>query len=240
MEIDGLFVVLIILLMGIMWAIFDLYKRQVDGWTFLRGVYLYIALSVIFVAIIGKYLSGLSITEHENMGKMIVLYFLGAFIGLCMIYSDAMVVNHLGLALLCISIGLVMGVTFRNSTNIVNALVMTSIIIIIFTSIAFFSSEKGLMMFKSWLPYLVGLLVMIIVVDLLGTFAFGGRENFGIFMSYFTVLVFMGFLLADTSKLLIDMKKLGCVKHSCINYPRSAVGLLLDYANIFVNMNRLR
>lgn len=240
MEIDGLMIVLVILLVGVMWAIFDLYKRQVDGWTFLRGVYLYIALSVIFVAIIGKYLSKMPITEHENIGKMAVLYLLGAFIGLSMIYNDMMVVNHLGLALLCISIGLVIGVTFRDSTNIVNALVVTSIVIIVFTSIAFFSSEKGLMMFKSWLPTLVSLLVGIIIVDLLGIFAFGGRENFGMVMSFVTVLVFMGFILADTSKLLIDMKKLGCVEHSCINYPRRAVGLLLDYVNVFVNMNRLR
>jgi FtsH-binding integral membrane protein len=59
-------------------------------------------------------------------------------------------------------------------------------------------------------------------------------------MSATIILLFSGFVLADTAKLIDKSKYLGCDTHSCVNYPKNATSLLLDYMNIFVNMSNYK
>jgi FtsH-binding integral membrane protein len=240
MEIDGIFIVLIVLLLSVMVAIFNIYKAKVNSMSYLKGIYLYILMAIIFITLLSKYTSKMSITDSQNITKMIILYFISAFAGLCLIYNDKIFVNHLGLALLCFALSLIIGTIFRDSTNIINALIMTSIVVCIFTFIVFNSNEKQLLNFKSWIPYLTLMLFGIIIVDLVGICTLNITENFSNVMSIITVLVFMGFILADTSKILLKSKNLKCLTHECINYPKESISLLLDYVNIFVNMNKYK
>jgi len=230
-------IILVLLLMSTMYAIYKMYKSDVNQKNFIVCVYLYILLSLFFVSIISQYTATLSITDSQNVGKMVITYFILAFSGLCLIYNDDIFVNHFGLLLLCISLGLTIGVTYRNSKNISYALMLTSIIVFTFTMIAFNSNESQLLSFKSWIPKLTSLLCVIIMIELL-YFAFYGRnENFNTIMSGTVVLVFVAFILSDTSKLILDSNSLSCQVHSCINYPKRVVNLLLDYINIFVRLN---
>ncbi len=231
------FIILIILLMSTILAIYKLYKSELNSKNFIICIYLYVLLSLFLVSIIGKYTSTLSIVDLQNTGKMIIIYFILAFSGLCLIFNDIAFVNHIGLLLICISIGLTIGVTYKNSKNINSALIMTSVIVCIFTIIAFCSEKGQLLEFDSWLPYLSHILFAIIIIQLLYSFFYGTNEKFQDIMSWTIVILFIGFILSDTSKIILDSKILNCHTHACINYPKKIVGLLLNYVNIFVNLN---
>lgn len=234
---NNTFIILVILLMATMYTIYKMYQTNVNSKNFIICVYLYVLLSLFFVSIIGQYTATLSITNSENVGKMAITYLILAFSGICLILNDNIFVNHFGLLLLCISIGLTIGVTYKNSKNISDALMITGIIVFTFTMIAFSSNENQLLTFDSWIPKLTFLLCVIIIIELLYFVFYGINKNFPTIISGTVVLIFIAFILSDTSKLILDSKSLSCRVHSCINYPEKVVGLLLDYINIFVNLN---
>lgn len=236
-KVDNVFIILIVLLMATILAIYKMYQTQVNSANFIKCIYLYLLLSIVFITLLSRYTATLPITESQNIGKMIILYFIAAFAGMSLTFINEPYVNHLGLLLLCIGISLTIGVTYRNSKNINEALILTTIIVFAFTLIAFNSNEKQLASFQSWLPSLTSILCLIICIELGYVLFFGINENFNKIMSATVILLFLGFILADTSKLIINSKKLECQVHSCVNYPNKIMGLLLDYLNIFVRMN---
>ena len=235
---DNVFIILIVLLMSTLFAIYKMYQTKVTGDSFIKCIYLYILLSILFISILTKYTASLSITEAENMGKMIILYFIIGFSGLSLIYGNNPYANHLGLALLCISLSLTMGVIYKKSTNFTDALMMTSVLIFAFTMIVFYSNEKQLISFVSMLTSLTNILCVIIIIMFAYIYFGNKNETFRKILSGATILLFLGYILADTSKILLDSKILNCDVHSCINYPKKTVSLLLDFVNIFVNMNK--
>jgi FtsH-binding integral membrane protein len=233
---EHMYLILVLLMMAVLYAIYKMYQTEVNSKNFIVCVYLYVLLSLFLITLIGKYTSTLSITESQNVGVIIVSYFIMAFGGLFLIFQDKMFMNHIGLLLLCLSIGLIIGVSFRYANNIRNALILSSIIIFIFTLIAFCSNEEQLLKFKDWLPYLTILLFIIIVAEVGYLFLYGYNENFKKIMNATIIILFLGFVLSDTSKIMLESKNLNCIVHNCINYPKNVVGLLLDYVNIFVRM----
>ena len=236
-QIDNVFIIFVVLFMATIFALYKIYQTEVTSQNFIRGVYLYILLSIVFITLLSQYTATLSITDSQNVGKMIILYLITAFASLSLIFNNNIYVNHLGLLLLCMSISLTMGVTYKNSKNINEALILTTIIVFGLTMITFSSNETQLLSFTSWLPSLTMILCLVIIVELGYMLFFGINETFHKIMAGTVVLLFSGFILADTAKLMLDSKDLGCVTHSCINYPKNVVNLLLDYINIFVRMN---
>ena len=236
-KIDNVLIIMIVLLLSTLYALYKMYQTQVDSKTFITCIYLYLLLSLTLISILSKYTATLSITDSENVGKMVILYFIIACSGLLFIFNSSPLMNHIGLLLLCISMSLVIGVTYRNSKNISDALIATSFIVLALTLFVFSSNETTLTSFTSWLPSLTSILCLLIIVELSYGLLYGPNEQFYKMASIFTVILFVWFILADTSKLLIESKQLNCQTHSCINYPQKTVGLLLDYINLFTSLN---
>lgn len=69
---------------------------------------------------------------------------------------------------------------------------------------------------------------------------FGPNETLNNVINGIIVLLFVGIIISDTSKLLVDSKIEMCPDHACINYPLKASSLALDVANIFVRLTDAR
>ena len=102
--------------------------------------------------------------------------------------------------------------------------------------IAFRSSEEILMKMDSWLPTLRWILFAIIIIELSYLLLFGHNDMFYNIMAVIVITLFVFFILSDTSRLLLESKKLECKTHSCVNYPLKSSKLVLDYINIFVRL----
>jgi len=61
-------------------------------------------------------------------------------------------------------------------------------------------------------------------------------ETFYKVISTSIIALFGFFVLSNTSKLLIDSKKIECKTHDCINYPLRSINLVTNYINIFVGL----
>ena len=87
----------------------------------------------------------------------------------------------------------------------------------------------------SWGPILFFALLAVIVMELLLIFLFRNNlgQRSGLFraISYFVILIFMGFILYDTKRLQINAKE--CVK---ADYIKESLKLFLDILNIFVRL----
>lgn len=224
------------MLFSTMFLIFKSYSTPLNSKTFLVNIYLYILMAILFVGLTGKYAESLNITNINNVWQMTILYFIMAFGGIYMMTYGELHINHIGFFLMLLALSLIIGVSYKYSTNIIQATTITSIIIAILTMIAFISDEKTLLKMTSWLPNLTIILLGIIIVELGYMFLFDYNAKFSTMMSITVVVLFIFFILSDTSRLILESKNLKCDTHYCVNYPLKSSSLILDYLNVFLRL----
>lgn len=229
-------IILLGMLFTTIFMIYKTYQTPVNSKSFVINIYLYVIVALLFIALIGKYTELSKITDVENMWKMIILYFVLGCTGISMMISDRMFITHIGFLLLLLALSLVIGTSYKYSSNVTQAATITAIIVIILTTIVFMSSEENLIRMKDWLPNLTSILLCIICIELGYMLLFDGNQEFYKILSVSVIGLFMFFILSDTSRLLLESKNIGCKTHSCINYPLKSSSLVLDYVNIFVRL----
>jgi len=212
-------IILLGMLFTTIFLIYKTYQTPVDSKSFIINIYLYVIVALLFIALIGKYTELSNITDVENMWKMVILYFVLGCTGISMMISDKMFINHIGFLLLLLALSLIIGVSYKYSSNVTQAATITAIIVMILTTIVFMTSEENLNKMKDWLPNLTSILLCIICVELGYMLLFGGNQTFHKIMSVTVIGLFMFFILSDTSRLLLESKSIKCQTHSCINYP---------------------
>ena len=227
---------LFILLLVVVYLIYKTHQTPVTGKTFIVNIYLYVLVALLFIAVIGKYTQNSKITDANNIWKMSILYFISAFVGIYMMTNDKFFINHIGFLLLLLALSLIIGSSYKYSTNITQAATITSIIIAVLTMVVFTQSEENLEKMKDWLPRLTWILLSVIMVELSYMIFDGNNETIYKIISMSVIILFSFFILSDTSKLLIESKNLKCKTHDCINYPLKSSSLILDYMNIFVRL----
>ncbi len=229
-----------IILLGMLFTtillIYKTYQTPVNSKSFIINIYLYVIVALLFIALIGKYTELSNITDVQNMWKMVILYFVLGCTGISMMINDKMFINHVGFLLLLLALSLIIGVSYKYSSNVTQAATITAIIVMILTTIVFMTSEENLIKMKDWLPNLTSILLCIICVELGYMLLFNGDKTFHKIMSVIVIALFMFFILSDTSRLLLESKGIKCQTHSCINYPLKSTSLVLDYVNIFVRL----
>ena len=187
-----------------------------------------------------KYMATLSITEIENRWKLIILYLVMMIPTLCLLMSDNMITNHVGLILIAVMLALVCGALYRYSTNTKTALIITCAIFALATLFVYKSDESKLKSYSKWTTPLLFIALTFVVIQLLYMIFFGPNETLNNVINGIIVLLFVGIIISDTSKLLVDSKIEMCPDHACINYPLKASSLALDVANIFVRLTDAR
>lgn len=229
-------VLLIVMLFTVVFLIYKTYQTSVTSKTFIINIYLYVLIALLFVAVMGKYTESLKITDANNMWKMTILYFISIFAGMFMIINDKFFINHIGFLLLLLALSLIIGSSYKYSTNITQAATITSIIVAILTMVVFTQSEENLIKMSDWLPKLTWILLIIILIELGYIIFFDIDKTFYKIISTSVIVLFGFFILSNTSKLLIDSKKIECKTHDCINYPLRSINLVTNYVNIFVGL----
>ena len=229
--------ILFVMLLGVIFLIYKTYQTPLTSKSFIINIYLYIMVALLFIAVMGRYTQSLQITDINNTWKMIIVYFIFAFAGISMMISDKFFVNHVGFLLLLLALSLIIGSSYRYANNITQAATITAVIVAVLTMVVFTTTEENLIRMKEWLPNLTWILLCVILIELGYMFLFDGRnETFYRILSISVIILFAFFVLADTSKLIIESKKTPCKTHVCINYPLKSSSLILDYLNIFVNL----
>lgn len=231
-------VILLGLLLAIMVLIYNMYQTPLDGKSFLTTTYLYVAFAFLFLALLGKYTESLQITDNENMWKMILLYFTLGIGGICMmIMSNSTYGHHTGFILLLSALSLIIGVTYKYSSNVTRAALITGIMVSVITGIVFMTSEDNLKKMGAWSNNLTLALWLVIIGELVYLIIFGGdNDTINKAISIAVIGLFVLFILSDTSKLLLKSKDLQCTNHACVNYPLQSSSLILDYLNIFIRL----
>jgi hypothetical protein len=233
---DNESVVLLAMIFVSIFLIYKMYNSEVKGKNIIVTIYLYIFVALLAITYFGKIAAKMSITDQENMWKLITAYFIFGFTGIFMMVSDNLYLTHLGYVLLILAIGLTIGVYRKYSKNLLNALIGTCIMVAILTTVVFYSSEETMEKMKSWLPNLMMLLFIVIVIQICYLLFFQKNEVFYKLLAASVIILFGFFVLSDTSRVIKDARQIDCNNHYCINYPLKSSSLLLDYLNVFVNM----
>lgn len=229
-----LLTVLLLITVGLIYA--D-YQTPLTGNTFLTNIYLYIIFGLLFIAFVSNFTQLSQITAPENLWKMVLLYFIMAFGGMSIMAMGGLYVSHIGFLLMLVGISLLIGSVYRYGTNIAWAAIVTAIIMGALTVFVFMSSEQTIMSMKNWAPYLLWILLGVIVIQLIMIiFKVPISNELYNIMNILIIILFVFFILSDTSRILVKSKDLKCETHTCVNYPMESTSLILDYLNIFIRL----
>lgn len=203
---------------------------------YLLNTYLYIVLTFNILIIINLTLEHNKVNIPLTLPMLLVLLFvnIGIIFLLHRIDPEKVVLKHLVWLLFVIIISLIVYPLYVNSSKqvIISALFTTLFLTFVLSAIAYAKPE--------WIslslgPILFFALLAVIIMELLLIFLFRNKlgEKAWLFrgISYFVILIFMGFILYDTKRLQINAKE--CVK---ADYIRESLKLFLDILNIFVRL----
>jgi hypothetical protein len=234
LKLEPSLLILLCMLFAIMFLIYKTYQTNLTSKTYLINVYLYVFVALLMVVVIGNITKSTNITDSKNMTQLLITYLIIVFVGICVMLSDKIFVSHIGFLLLIIALGLITGSLFRYSTNIVQATILSSIIVIALSMVVFFASENTMVNLSRWTPILSWLLVCLIFAQVFNIF-FDKEGKYINIIRGVVVVLFAMFVLSDTGRIILKSKKVTsvCKTHSCVNYPRESLNITLDYLNIF-------
>ncbi len=215
-------------------------KEQLNIKNYLINTYLYIALSLAIVAFSWLCMFEYNIDVFKNNEILkILLIFIASLITLYYIITtnnNKMVLKNTIWTIFIILISILSFVFFK--INIANntlkkTLIELFVIIIVFTIIAFKMDHT---VFLKWEVPLFYSLFAMIIIELVNMIFFKSKYIF--FTSWIIVILFMGFLLYDTQKIINNgmiITNLCPSKNQfiCADYPKESIGIFLDILNLF-------
>ena len=219
--------------------LYKTYQKPVNRTTYITNIYLYDGIALFVVSLLGRYVQTLQITDQTNIVKFIILYFILGFGGIFLMVQDGFFKSHIGWALLLIGVSLIIGSSYRYATNIGQATAVTGVIVGILTLITFNSSDKQLEKMAGWNRRLVLILCGAIIVQLL-MLVFGYNETMAEVVKYGVLVLFVFFVLSDTSRIIKKANSIKTKDHTKINYPMESSSLMLDYLNVYANLLSFR
>lgn len=225
--------------------IYKNYETDVTSRNYLIMVYLYISLTLFSIIMGGKIIKELNIIKPEKMFLFVIAYMIISVFAISLIMSNDNRLSHLGLFFFILMQSALISLPLQYSTNINEALIITSVIFVILTAIVMYSSEETVLKMAKWIPNLLLVLSLVIVSELL-FLLFASTETiqkYGKYFNWFIVLLFSFFVLSNTSVQLLKssfMSPNTGIKHEDLNYPKESVNLSLDFMNILyrlINVN---
>ena len=176
--------------------------------------------------------------------KMMAVFLLALvlIIVLAIIPSENQVLKHLvWIAFIAVmAFALAPAIDLAKGQNILPKVLLT--VSVMFIAMTYFAYTKPLGYFDSWAPYLFAGLIGVIVAGLsniifsdLNSEGFNSRD---FIISIVVILLFNGFLLYDTQKIIKEGMVLNtiCVGKdnlACADYPEKSMNVILDLMNLF-------
>ena len=241
---DKFSLVMIILLLVILFMLGRNYTTDLTRRTYLIGVFLYICFSIVYVAIgsdlTGKYLSD---KMSQNWMLFLIPLFLVACVSVFIINNNPHIyITHIAFIVLLTALSFMAGpfVNYSTRQDLVWAAGITGSLILVLTFILFYLPDDLLNRISQLSGRLTWLLFCIIIIELVGAIFLRDNAIFRKILNYSVIMLFVLFIMADTSNLVLQCSDLPCDTHTCINYPSDSLNLFLDYFNIFLRALRLR
>jgi hypothetical protein len=236
MEITDLILLLLVLVSA--FSIFMNYQTGLTDKTFIIMTYLYVAFTLLLSIYSAKLIINNNL-EHNfySSGALLFALFIGC-IAIFLQKSNDNTINHIGLAVFVLFFAITLSVVFSISspTNLMYAGLMTLGISLLLATVIYLSPINKLKEMHSWKPLLFFLLLILIVVDIGSIYAYPNMGQLRRLIDMSVVVVFIFFVLSDTSTLLLKAGDLNCNSHLCINYPKTSSNLVLNYVNIFARL----
>lgn len=189
---------------------------------------------------------------NNNIGIKLIATTILSFISLYVVMTtskDSILIKYTAWGVFMVSMGLMTYVTYRVNikTNMLTSTIIELLAIV--AVLSYIAYVEPLDTFTSWgtpLTYILGTLIVIECIDL-----FFGDYKSSSFLSrsriygWIGVIIFSGFILYDTQKILIDAEKITNTCDSkeqlnCADYASSSLGMYMDIINLFNNISLTR
>jgi FtsH-binding integral membrane protein len=248
MEISNLSIIIALSLFTLVFVIYNNVSNQLTTESYIATTYMYIFFAFLFIILVNEENLVPDLRHNIKLVAMCILMLI-LTVTLHAISQENQVLKHIVWVALIWMMAIILNPIYNlaKEENILNKVMVT--IGVMFIVMSYFAYTKPLTYFDSWYPYLYSGLIGIIVSRLLNII-FSDLNNPGGFfsrdwmISIITVLIFNGFLLYDTQKIIKEGKVLNYVckgkqNLSCADYPTKSLSIILDMINLFVNMTNI-
>jgi FtsH-binding integral membrane protein len=228
----------------IIFLIYNQIKKPLSVQNYLIGTYLYIALAIAIVVSSWSFMIDYNIEPLKKFDllKIIILCILsfGSLFVILGTNNDQILLKHTSWVVLVLTIAIMSFVFYKeNIKNNTMKKVTWQLfgIVCVFSLIAHISPLDT---FKNWGKPLTYALLAMIIIEM---FDYLITENYNINLtSWIIIIIFCGFLLYDTQKIISD----GIVitnlcqsknQYLCADYPKESLGVFLDIVNLFQRLS---
>lgn len=242
--------VLALFALGVIYLIANGMSEELTEKQYVLHTYMYILLGLIISSLTWTILDdcdglGNSLFEPFKFMAIFILSFLSLFTVL-LTSNDSYIIKNTAWGVFMICIGITTYISYK--INILEGTLQNVLLelIAIVGILSYVAYSKPLGIFDSWgttLTYMLGTVIVIECFDLI----FGPR-NRNAFLTrnriygWIAVLLFSGFILYDTQKILRDAENTTSLCDSknqwkCADYPSASLGLFLDLINMFSGLS---
>ncbi|GJM96899.1 hypothetical protein PR202_ga13774 [Eleusine coracana subsp. coracana] len=204
-------------------------------WAFVRKIYVILAIQLAMTAAVSAFVvkvpavSAFFVSSNAGIALYIFLIIL-PFIVLCPLhyYHQKHPVNLLLLGLFTVAISFAVGMTcaFTSGKIILEAAILTAVVVISLTGYTFWAAKRGYD-FNFLGPFLFGSLMVLLVFSLIQIFFPLGKISVMIYGGLAS-LIFCGYIIYDTDNII--------KRYTYDEYIWAAVALYLDIINLFLSL----
>jgi FtsH-binding integral membrane protein len=246
MNMDGTSLVIIIGILVLVYMIYMNVTKQLTLKSYVTTNYMYI-FGALLIMVFANYLmdkNGYDIMNLYNRILPLVILIFVCLFGILLTPTDSQLVKHLfWLGFIILNSILIYPVyQVAKEDNIIWKIMIT--MGLMFVGMSYIAYSQPLGEFDKWSPYLFlglcGLLIFRSLDLLFADYSSKGFENRIWWYSIISIILFSGYLIYDTQKIMKDGVVLSkeCIGKDhleCADYPSKSLGIILDLINLFTN-----
>jgi FtsH-binding integral membrane protein len=248
MKLSNASIIIGVSLIALIYMIYSNVSKNLTTKSYIMTTYMYVFSAFLFIVLLNECKL---LPEISHSLKIIALCFLSIIliISLNLISKDNQLFKHIiwiGF-IACVAMLSKPVVDLAVKQNILNKVLIS--VGSMFLVMSYLAYTKPLDYFNSWYPYLYTSLIGLLASQLSNIIFSNLDEPSGFlsrdwYISAFAVLVFNGFLLYDTQKILkeglvLDYICQGQDNLSCASYPDKSMNIILDLLNLFTNTTNI-
>lgn len=238
--------------LGVIYLIASDMKKELTESKYVLNTYMYILLGILLSSLTWEVMDNHVDTKTFFTPFRFFGLFVLSLISLYMVVltsKDMYIIKNIAWFVFVVSMGIMSYVTYKNnisSGTMQNVLIEFIGIIAVLSYIAY---SMPIETFKSIHTPLIYTLLVLIIIEFFDFFIHTHTETSFMTMSrvygWITVILFSGFVLYDTQKILRDAKIhiINCDSKNqleCVDYPASSLGMFLDLINLFSGLSMIK
>lgn len=237
--------------LGVIYFITSNIDKKLTESQYVLNTYMYILLGILLSSLTWKVLD-----DHINITNLSIPFrFFGVFIlSLISLFvvmtttNDVYIIKNIAWGVFVISIGIMTYITYKNNVHFGKMQNILLEFIGIVAVLSYIAYSMPVDTFKTIHVPLLYILLVLIIIEFVDFFINNHTRESYINMTriygWITVILFSGFILYDTQKILYDAKihTTNCNTQNqleCVDYPVASLGIFLDIANLFTGLSAI-